>query len=123
MRVRVEQFGGLVAVDDSIVAVNRAAMRALGINDSPLWNSTAPVMQLRAPIEAQLVVTRRCIATCDFCSVDAHAIQPFYAGLLARACGLKVDLRIDGGTVIISTAEAAPRQGLTAAACLRTSST
>ena len=59
----------------------------------------------------------------DSGSVDAHAIQPFYAGLLARACGLKVDLRIDGGTVIISTAEAAPRQGLTAAACLRTSST
>src|SRR6516162_7056292 len=25
-------------------------------------------------------------------SVDAHAIQPYYAGLLARACGLKVAL-------------------------------
>jgi histidine phosphotransferase ChpT len=28
-------------------------------------------------------------------SVDAHAVQPFYAGLLARACGLKVDLRAE----------------------------
>src|SRR5229473_8164214 len=26
-------------------------------------------------------------------SIDAHAIQPFYAGLLARACGLKVELK------------------------------
>ncbi len=35
-------------------------------------------------------------------SVDAHAIQPFYAGLLARACGLKVELKTEGETVVIS---------------------
>jgi histidine phosphotransferase ChpT len=34
-------------------------------------------------------------------SVDAHAIQPFYAGLLARSCGLSVDLRIDGEAIIV----------------------
>ncbi len=28
-------------------------------------------------------------------SVDAHAIQPFYAGLLARACGLEVSLKAE----------------------------
>jgi histidine phosphotransferase ChpT len=36
-------------------------------------------------------------------SVDAHAIQPFYAGLLARACGLKVELTVDGEAVIVAT--------------------
>jgi histidine phosphotransferase ChpT len=36
-------------------------------------------------------------------SVDAHAIQPFYAGLLARACGLKVELKAEGGTIIVAT--------------------
>jgi histidine phosphotransferase ChpT len=36
-------------------------------------------------------------------SVDAHAIQPFYAGLLARACGLKVELKADGEAIVIST--------------------
>ena len=36
-------------------------------------------------------------------SVDAHAIQPFYAGLLARACGLKVELKVDGEAIIIAT--------------------
>jgi histidine phosphotransferase ChpT len=36
-------------------------------------------------------------------SVDAHAIQPFYAGLLARACGLKVDLKAEGDAIIIAT--------------------
>jgi histidine phosphotransferase ChpT len=35
-------------------------------------------------------------------SVDAHAIQPFYAGLLARACGLKVALEAEGDTIIIA---------------------
>jgi histidine phosphotransferase ChpT len=35
-------------------------------------------------------------------SVDAHAIQPFYAGLLARSCGLKVELKTEGETVVIS---------------------
>jgi histidine phosphotransferase ChpT len=36
-------------------------------------------------------------------SVDAHAIQPFYAGLLARACGVKVELRPEGDAIIVAT--------------------
>jgi histidine phosphotransferase ChpT len=35
-------------------------------------------------------------------SVDAHAIQPFYAGLLARACGLKVALETEGDAIIVA---------------------
>jgi histidine phosphotransferase ChpT len=35
-------------------------------------------------------------------SVDAHAIQPFYTGLLARACGLKVVLETEGETVVVT---------------------
>jgi histidine phosphotransferase ChpT len=35
-------------------------------------------------------------------SVDAHAIQPFYAGLLARACGLTVDLKAEGDAIIVA---------------------
>jgi histidine phosphotransferase ChpT len=35
--------------------------------------------------------------------VDAHAIQPFYTGLLARDCGLKVGLTADGDTVTVAT--------------------
>ena len=36
-------------------------------------------------------------------SVDAHAIQPFYAGLLARACGLELSLEAQGDAIVIST--------------------
>jgi len=33
-----------------------------------------------------------------------HAVQPFYAGLLARACGLKVNLTAEGDAIIVATA-------------------
>jgi histidine phosphotransferase ChpT len=36
-------------------------------------------------------------------TVDAHAIQPFYTGLLARACGVGVGLAMEGEAVIVST--------------------
>jgi len=36
-------------------------------------------------------------------SIDAHAIQPFYAGLLARACGLKVDIKAEGDAIVVAT--------------------
>jgi histidine phosphotransferase ChpT len=34
-------------------------------------------------------------------TVDAHAIQPFYTGLLARACQLTVTLAAEGETVVV----------------------
>ncbi len=36
-------------------------------------------------------------------AVDAHAIQPFYTGLLARACGLGLSLTLEGETAVLST--------------------
>lgn len=35
-------------------------------------------------------------------TVDAHAIQPFYTGLLARACGLSVTFAAEGDTVTVA---------------------
>jgi histidine phosphotransferase ChpT len=35
-------------------------------------------------------------------AVDAHAVQPFYAGLLARDCGLTVSLQADGDSVVVA---------------------
>jgi histidine phosphotransferase ChpT len=34
--------------------------------------------------------------------IDAHAIQPFYTGLLARSCGLSVALAPEGDRVVIT---------------------
>jgi histidine phosphotransferase ChpT len=38
--------------------------------------------------------------------VDAHGIQPFFAGLLARACGLRVTIAAEGEGVVITAAAA-----------------
>ena len=35
-------------------------------------------------------------------SLDAHRIQPFYAGLLAKACGLTASAVLDGDAVVVS---------------------
>jgi len=35
-------------------------------------------------------------------SVDAHAIQPFYTGLLARQCGLAVSIAPDGEAIAVT---------------------
>jgi histidine phosphotransferase ChpT len=34
--------------------------------------------------------------------VDAHAIQPVYAGILARDCGLTLSAQGDAGTVVLT---------------------
>jgi histidine phosphotransferase ChpT len=36
-------------------------------------------------------------------TIDAHAIQPFYTGLLARACGVAVSLTVEGDGVVVAT--------------------
>lgn len=36
-------------------------------------------------------------------TVDAHAIQPYYTGLLAKACGVTVGLSLEGDTVVVAT--------------------
>jgi histidine phosphotransferase ChpT len=34
--------------------------------------------------------------------VDAHAIQPFYTGLLARHCGLAVTIEAEGDAIVVA---------------------
>ena len=36
-------------------------------------------------------------------SLDAHAVQPFYTGLLAKACGVTVALAAEGEAVVVAT--------------------
>jgi histidine phosphotransferase ChpT len=36
-------------------------------------------------------------------AIDAHAIQPFFTGLLARACGVEVAIEPEGDAIVIST--------------------
>ena len=38
--------------------------------------------------------------------VDAHAMQPFYAGILARDCGLTLSAGSEGEAVVLTAARA-----------------
>jgi histidine phosphotransferase ChpT len=40
--------------------------------------------------------------------VDAHAIQPYYAGQIAQAAGMAVQFAIEGDTVTITAGKADP---------------
>jgi histidine phosphotransferase ChpT len=35
-------------------------------------------------------------------TLDAHRIQPFYAGLLAKACGLNASAALEGEAVVVT---------------------
>jgi histidine phosphotransferase ChpT len=35
-------------------------------------------------------------------TIDAHAIQPYYTGLLARSCGLNVTMAADGDAIVVA---------------------
>jgi len=49
--------------------------------------------------------------------VDAHAIQPFYAGLLGRASGLAVSIEAEGDAIVVAArAMTAPASAVPAAA-------
>ena len=37
-------------------------------------------------------------------TIDAHAIQPYYTGLLARACGLTATIAAEGDTIVVAAA-------------------
>jgi histidine phosphotransferase ChpT len=39
--------------------------------------------------------------------IDAHAIQPYYTGLLARACGLTATIAAEGETIVIAATDRA----------------
>jgi histidine phosphotransferase ChpT len=38
----------------------------------------------------------------DGAHIDAHAVQPYYTGLLARTCGMKVTAAAEGADVVIT---------------------
>jgi len=78
--------GGMLTVD------------ALGEGEGMGFRITATGLNARIPQAVPALLE----GTSESGSVDAHAIQPFYAGLLARACGLKVDLKAEGDAIVVT---------------------
>jgi histidine phosphotransferase ChpT len=47
-------------------------------------------------------LTRLLDGRSDTGTIDAHAIQPYYAGLLAKSCGMTVNLAAEGDAIVVS---------------------
>lgn len=71
MKIRPEDFGAIVALDDppALVHVDQEMARSLGLTDAPLWSS--PLGHLSAPIEVHVMTTNRCPAGCPGCYTSA----------------------------------------------------
>ncbi len=78
-----------------------------GDGDAPTLTLTSKGSHARIPAHVEALIA----GTPEGGTVDAHAILPFYAGLVARAAGMDVRFSIDGDTVTIeSTPKPAPAQ-------------
>jgi histidine phosphotransferase ChpT len=69
----------------------------VGQGDSMSFRITAAGLNARIPQHVPELLA----GTSDG-PVDAHAIQPFYAGLLARNCGLAVTLAPEGEAIVVT---------------------
>jgi histidine phosphotransferase ChpT len=68
-----------------------------GDGERPAFVLSAKGINARIPPHAEALLS----GTPEEGGVDAHGIQMFYAGMVARAAGMRVGLSIDGDTVTI----------------------
>jgi histidine phosphotransferase ChpT len=78
------------------------AVRISGEGESAEFVLTASGPHARIPAHVESLLA----GTPDNDTVDAHAIQPFYAGLIAKAAGMPVTFSIEGETVTMRAAPA-----------------
>jgi len=90
----------LVIANQSIPRGGTITVDPVGEGESPGFRLTASGPNARIPHAVPALLD----GASENGSLDAHAIQPFYAGMLARACGMKLELKSEGDTVTIATA-------------------
>jgi len=89
----------LIIASQTIPRGGALTVDPIGAGESMGFGITARGISVRIPHAVPALLE----GTSENGSVDAHAIQPFYAGLLARACGVKVELRPEGDAIIVAT--------------------
>lgn len=99
---RVKLLLNLVLVAGQVIPRGgRVTVEALGDGEAMGFRVTATGAGARIPpaLPALLAGEPR--------GVDAHAIQPLFAGMLARTCGLAVTVAVTGDAVVLTAAAAA----------------
>ncbi|MGO8991923.1 MAG: radical SAM protein [Polyangiaceae bacterium] len=87
MILRYEPWGAWAKLDSpaALVALDREAVRAMGLDGGALWTDASPPPP-SPPIEVHVAVTSRCAAGCTGCYLDARpdGYEPPRETLLAR---------------------------------------
>ena len=78
------------------------AVEVSGEDDDTSFTLVAKGVSARIPPHAEALLA----GEPEGGTVDAHAIQPFYTGAVARAAGMSVSISIDGETVIVRAKKA-----------------
>jgi histidine phosphotransferase ChpT len=68
--------------------------------DVPTFTLSAKGLNARIPAHSEALIR----GEPESGTVDAHAIQPFYTGLVAQAAGMGIRMTLDGDTVVIRAA-------------------
>jgi histidine phosphotransferase ChpT len=87
----------LVIAGQAIPRGGSLTVDPLGAGESLSFRITAAGLNARIPQHMSAL-----LAGAPDGPVDAHAIQPFYAGLLARNCGLAVTLAAEGEAIVVT---------------------
>ena len=89
----------LIVASQTIPRGGTLTVDPIGEGDSMGFRITAAGLNARIPQALTGLLEGRS----ESGTVDAHAIQPFYAGMLAKACGLTVSLAFEGEAVVVSS--------------------
>ena len=89
----------LIVASQTIPRGGTLTVDPIGEGDSMGFRITAVGLNARIPQALTGLLEGRS----ESGTVDAHAIQPFYAGMLAKACGLTVSLAFEGEAVVVTS--------------------
>jgi len=89
----------LVVATQTIPRGGTLKVDAVGEGEAMGFRITASGLNARIP----QVIPGLLEGRSDNGTVDAHAIQPFYTGLLARSCGVAVSLAAEGEAIVVAT--------------------
>lgn len=87
----------LVIASQTIPRGGALSVEPIGSGDTMGFKVTAAGANAKMP-EKVLPL----LASVDIAGIDAHAIQPFYTGLLAKSCGMTVKVEPSGEAVVVS---------------------
>jgi len=87
----------MVLAGSTIPRGGSLALEAIGEGDAMGFKVTSSGLNSRIPAAVPGLVAGQAENP-----VDAHAIQPFYTGLLARTCGMTVTLAAEGEQIVLT---------------------